>query len=106
MDDKRVIGVFDERSMFNYLAENGIVEIDSELRFSDLFDYCSLERTDTEVFAFCARDMYVDELVAEFEKWFGQGKRLCAAFLTEHGKAEEALLGIVTAWDVLGKGNV
>jgi hypothetical protein len=102
MEDNRVVGVFDENSIFNYIADNEIVGIDASLKFSDIKKYLSLENRDMEVFTFSKSTLYVDELCLEFEKKFKKGQRLGVAFLTASGKASEPLLAMLTPWDMLG----
>lgn len=96
-----VIGVFDENSIFNYLADEGIIEIDSELSFKSIEKYISLEGREMEAFLFFKNDSYVEELEAEIESYFKKDKRIGITFLTQNGKPKEKLLGIITPWDII-----
>ena len=44
------------------------------------------------------------ELQAQFEAAYRTGRRIELAFLTAGGKPEEPVQGMVTPWDILGKG--
>lgn len=55
-----------------------------------------------EVFTFHSRQTYLDELEEEFQRQFDMNKRLGVAFITEHGKPDEAVSHMLTAWDVIG----
>ena len=96
-----VIGVFDENSIFNYLAKEEIIEVDSELSFKDIEEYISLEGRDMEEFLFFKNDGYVEELENIIESYFRKGKRAGITFLTQNGKPNERLQGIITPWDII-----
>lgn len=96
----KVIGVFDENALFNYIASEGVIDIDG-LRFQDMQPYLQLEGRDGFVFTFNARDLYVEELESIFEDHFRKGDRVGVAFITEHGDESESVLGMVTAYDIL-----
>lgn len=102
MDGKRVVGVFDENSLFNYIGENGTNKLDGEFTFKDIERYLSLENRELEEFLFFDDSKLVDDLEYEFEKSFRRGKRIALVFLTPTGKADEEIVGMLTAWDVLG----
>ena len=96
-----VVGVFDENSIFNYLADQEIIEIEDNLTFRNIENYISLVGRDMEMFLFFKVDSYVEELEAKFEEAFANGKRIGVAFLTQNGRPNEKLLGIITPWDIL-----
>lgn len=102
LDNGKVIGVFDENSIFNYLADEEIIAIEDGLTVNDMKKYISLEGRDMEEFIFYSATNYVEELEAEFDNSFRQGKRVGVAFITSTGKAHEDLQGIITPWDILG----
>ncbi len=101
LENGTVIGVFDENSIFNYLASEEIIEIDSELSFRNIGNYISLEDREMEEFLFFKIDSYVEELESEIEGYFKRGKRVGLTFLTQNGKPKEKLLGIITPWDII-----
>jgi hypothetical protein len=101
-DKKHVIGVFDENCIFNYFSENEIVGKD-EVTFKTLERYIVLNRGKAEKFIFFGKDRFVDELEPEFQKQLDDGSRLEVVFLTEGGKDNQPLYGMITAWDILGR---
>lgn len=101
LDDGIVIGVFDENSVFNYIADNEIVMIDSELTFSDIKQYLSIDDREMESFVFMPYDSYVEELEDFIEMEFKKGKRIGMALLTSSGKKTSPLMGIITPWDII-----
>ena len=99
--DRRVIGVFDENSVFDCLADAGIVDIDDALRFETIQKYLSVSGREMEEFIFMKAAEYVDELEDRVEQAFRKGKRVGMAFLTADGRQTSPLFGIVTPWDII-----
>ena len=102
IENETVVGVFDENSIFNYLAEEEIIAIDEALTFADIIKYIQLEDREMETFEFVNENTYVDILEQHFEKAFQNGKRLGMVFINSDGKKESPLHGIITPWDILG----
>lgn len=101
LDGKRVVGVFDADSIFTCMAEHGATEINNRTVFAGIDEHIALKGREGECFAFLPRTAYVDELEDLYEEQFKKSKRLAVAFITESGDPEQALLGMVTAWDLL-----
>lgn len=101
LDNGVVVGVFDENSVFNYLADEEIVSIEDSLTFQDIEKYICLNDREMEEFLFFNSNSYVEELENEFEKAFKVGKRIGIAFLTQNGHAKDKLQGIITPWDII-----
>lgn len=101
LEDNIVIGVFDENSIFNYLASEEIVEIDDELTFSDIKDYIGLDDREMEQFIFVKSTEYVEEVERKIENAFKKGIRIGIAFVTNNGKPSGSLQGIITPWDII-----
>lgn len=96
-----VIGVFDENSVFAYIADEEIVAIDETLKFSDIQKYLSLEDREMESFVYVKATSYVDELEEKIESAFNKGKRIGLAFVTASGSNKDKLQGIITPWDII-----
>lgn len=101
----KVIGVLSQSSIFNYIADQGIVDIDDELLIKDLKDYLSLKGDDIVIYTFQPSSIFVDELLEVFEDEFQKGNRIGMVFLTPNGNPDEELTGILTPWDVLVKSH-
>ena len=100
-DCKRVIGIFSEGSIFDYLADEGIVELSDELSFGDLEGFIGLEGREGCLNLFLPHNYLVDKLVNRIEHAAGTGKRFQVAIITNSGDMSEPMQGIVTPWDVL-----
>ncbi len=55
---------------------------------------------DKENFSFLRRDSTLFETLDRFQDFERRGKRLEAVLITQNGKLSEALLGIITIWDL------
>lgn len=104
LDNKVVIGVFSENSLLGALTEEEIIYDKFTTRFNDelIFKHCLIDNHVTEVFEFVSKNTYLEDVKEMFKKSFSQHKRLSLIFITEHGRKDEKLLGIITPWDVLG----
>lgn len=105
IEHEKVIGVLSQSSIFNYIADQGIVDIDDQLHIRDLKDYLSLKGDDIVIYTFQPSSIFVDELLEVFEDEFQKGNRIGMVFLTSNGKPDEELTGILTPWDVLVKSH-
>lgn len=100
LESGHVVGVFDKDSVFTYLAERGMAEQPTAVRMAQLGKYVALDGRRSEAFTFHARDQFVAEAEELFDKQRAEGKDVALAFVTEHGKPEERILGLFTAWDI------
>lgn len=100
-EDGHVIGVFDENSVFTYIADEEIVAIDESLTFADVQKHLSLEGREMESFVYVKATSYVDELEEKIESAFNMGKRIGLAFVTASGSNKDKLQGIITPWDII-----
>lgn len=101
LQNKIVVGVFDENSLFSYLSAQEMVMIDLSTKFSDIEPFLSVNNREMEEFLFVRPNLYADELEDKIEKAFGKNKRVNMAFVTSTGKANAELTGIITPWDII-----
>ena len=99
LDNDVVQGIFNENSIFNYLADNKIIEIDGT--FEDIANYLSLNARKNEEYKFIDKNYKVEKLKQDIEDAKKRNKRLDIAFITENGKQTEKLLGLITIWDII-----
>lgn len=101
-DNNKLVGIFSEGVLFNYLYKNEIIEIDENTLFSDIIDFISLNNS-KEIIKFVDRNKLYDEVCLEFINEFKKGSKLSCVLVTQNGKKEEKVIGILTAWDILGR---
>ena len=105
LEDDVVCGVFSENTLLSYLSNEEIVCIDSDTHFSDLSDYLPLEKHAAESFRFVSKTAFLTDISTLFEDALSQNDRIGMIFVTNSGKPNEKLLGIITVWDVAGAGS-
>ena len=112
-EDKKLIGVFSENTIFSKLSDdlettglspfNGdeIIEIGKEYKVKDYEKYIKIENHSSEYFDFIKRNEELSAAQTLFNKSIKKDKKLVMLFITENGKKNEKILGILTPWDLL-----
>ncbi len=102
IDNNQLVGVFSEESIFDYLKDHGSVDLTKGLKIKDIVQYTKLEAHRSEVFQFATKYETVADLEERLRKVndLDRNKRLEVVFITDKGKADEKLLGMVTIWDL------
>lgn len=94
-----VIGVFSSHSLMNYLSKECSI-LSKDFVIGNLIEFCPIEGDLDIEYAF------VDETIPEydvremFKNSYDKHKRLEAVFVTQSGKSDAKLLGIITHWDL------
>lgn len=101
-ENKNVIGVFSENTIFSYLLEEEIVEVNNGMRFEDLDKTISLKKHSSEIFKFVKKTTTLREAKNIFKEELEENERIGMVFVTENSKKEEKILGIFTSWDLAG----
>lgn len=100
IEKRKFVGVFSVSTIFSCVLQEPDLRITPETTLRDLGRLLPVEKH-VENYAFVDRDTTCMEARRMFEKIQGRNKRLSVIFITEHGKREEALLGMLTPWDVM-----
>ena len=95
------VGVFSVRSLFDYLAENGLDAANDGLRVCDLRGHTGFEGRRGVRYVFVSAETSVIEVRAMFQRYTERNRRLSAVFVTENGDPGEKLICMLTPWDVL-----
>jgi predicted transcriptional regulator len=102
LHDGKFIGVFSESSIIRWLGSSTdkdgfLLDLTKIGQIKEHFD----KENDTFCgFKFVSRRKDAFSIKDEFLSFVEQTKRLGAIFVTENGKKEEDILGIVTSWDL------
>ena len=100
-DSNRVIGIFGEGSVFDYLADEGIVELSDDLRFEDLKEYIDVGGRKGTLNLFVPYKYPVDKLLNRIESAMNAKERFQVAIITNNGDKSEPMQGLVTLWDIV-----
>lgn len=102
LDNRRVVGIFSVNALFSYLLAHELESLTAKTRFGDMADYLRLDAHPSEIFVFERNNAPIDEVEEHFERALRKGRRVGMVFLTENARPTDKLLGIMTAWDIVG----
>ncbi len=100
-ENGKMVGVFSISTVFSYMVENRNAVLDEQTEIADFYDILSIEKHKNERFMFVGRNATVSEVRAAFEAKRERSRRLAVVFITENGRKDSRLLGMLTPWDVL-----
>ena len=98
--DEKIEYVVSEKAIITILANNkeGVV-YDKTVTVGDYIDYFKLDNNSNEFYSFVGRETLAYDLNNEFNK-IKDGKKCGLLFVTQSGKKDEKVLGMITLWDV------
>lgn len=99
-ENEKMIGVFSENTILSYLAENGESIITKDMKVGDMEKFLPLAAHSGESFEFVPRNAPLSAIYEIFNDAIRVRRRIGIIFVTHSGKAEEKILGIITAWDL------
>mgnify|MGYP002517942497 FL=1 len=100
--NKHLVGIFSENSLFQYILEDKIIEVDENTTFNDI-KKCIDIKLSKEIVKFVVKDNLYDDVVNEFISEFKNKNKLSCVMITQNGKETEKVIGIITAWDIIGR---
>ena len=100
--NKHLVGIFSENSLFQYILEDKIIEVDENTKFNDI-KKCIDIKFSKEIVKFVEKDKLYDDVVNEFISEFKNKNKLSCVMITQNGKETEKVIGIITAWDIIGR---
>ncbi len=101
MNNGAFLGVFSSGVIMRYLLGSRGEGITPDTTIGDLRDYIAVEKH-AENYEFVSKDTSYLTVRDMFEKVKGRNQRVSVIFITENGKQDQKLLGVLTPWDVLG----
>ncbi|MEK7581403.1 MAG: CBS domain-containing protein [Patescibacteria group bacterium] len=102
MENDKMIGVFSENVILYYLVKNKDSIITSDTKIKEFADLVPLSKNRTEVFLFVPRGALLTGVSNIFNEGLRNGKRIAVVYITETGKQDEKVLGMITPWDLPG----
>ena len=101
MKENRFYGVFSSGSVFRYLLRNGGKGISPDTTIKELRGYLAVEEH-IENYEFVPADASYIYVRERFEQVRAKNKRVSVIFITQDGRPDQPLLGMLTPWDVVG----
>lgn len=98
--DKKVLGIFSRTVFFDYIVENKEVIIHDDALISDFKEVTALDNHLNESFLFVARRTSLRKAFNSLVKQKAHDKNVALLLVTENGKKDERLLGVITLTDL------
>ena len=99
-DKNAVVGVFSPNALFNYFTEHTDQDI-SHLSTKDIEPYLSLDKSFSEKYCFVAANLGEEEVADTFVNNYLNNKKIAMVFVTQSGKQNEPLIGVIVLKDLL-----
>ncbi len=100
IENNKLVGIFSENAVFSYIAQKHLIKIEESTKISEFREFIPIDRHTSERFIFVNRETSVIEIDDIFQDEYKDEKRLGAVFITENGKDNEKILGLITPWDI------
>lgn len=98
----RLVGIFSENSIFNYLLKEECIKITSKTMFKDILDYISIDNCN-ETIKFVSKKEKYNDVINDFINNYKSGEKLSCILITQNGIIGEQVEGLITSWDIIGK---
>ena len=95
-----LVGVFSVGTLFTFLRSGTDKDV-RQLKIGDLGEFIRPERHSTEQFAFVDRNASCYQIKKLFNHEGPEVRRVAAVFVTQNGKRNTPLLGMITPWDIM-----
>ena len=103
IENNKLYGVLSAYAVFEYTTEQDGQIITDETKVRDMKAYLPIDRHINEYYIFLPMTATFTDADEAFEKRDAKRRRLVAIFITEHGRADEPILTMLTPWSVVGK---
>ena len=103
LENKKMAGVFSENTILSYLSHHKEALILKDMKIGEFSEFIPIDKHLSETFEFVNRHALLIEVEELFRKNLAQRRRIGMVFITNSGKKDEDLLGIITSWDIAGK---
>lgn len=102
IEDEKLIGVFSENTILTYFVNHKEIIFPKDTKILEFKNFIGLDKHPSEYFEFVARDTLLADVEVLFQKGLKEHKRIAVVYITQNGRKEEKLLGMITAWDIAG----
>lgn len=99
----KIIGVFSDNTVYSKMCAERTINITNETTIKEFEDYIPFNKHLNEYFEFVPRKTMLFEIQELFHDNMKRHKLLAVVFITENGRRDEEILGMVTPWDLLSK---
>ncbi len=100
VDNHRIVGVFSNKTALKLMTEDNMRDL-SVLKFQDITDLTHLLEESQAHYGFVDSNINMDDVVAKFQISKNRRFRLDVLFITDNGRSDGVLQGMVTPVEVL-----
>ena len=100
LEDGVLVGLFSAKTVLDILVNEGAEVFSGDMDFDHIKKYITMENIVSNTFAFVGNSTLVSEIKEVFKEDVDNKERINIIFVTQHGKKDEKLLGIITAWEI------
>lgn len=101
VENHRIVGVFSTKTILRITAENGTLIVSDDLKFRDIEKFTRLEQEPHAHYGFVHPNMIMEDVSEMFQRSKKRRVRLDVLFITDSGRPDGILQGMVTPVDVL-----
>ena len=98
--DGVLVGMFSAKTVLEIMVNEGADIFKGDITFEGIKNYISIENVSSKTFAFVGNSTLLSEIKEIFKDDVDNKERINIIFVTQHGKKDEKLLGIITAWEI------
>lgn len=100
LEEGVLVGLFSAKTVLDILVNEGAEVFSGDMDFDHIKKYITMENIVSNTFAFVGNSTLVSEIKEIFKEDVDNKERINIIFVTQHGKKDEKLLGIITAWEI------
>ena len=101
VDNHRIVGVFSTKTLMRMVAENNTIAFSESLKFSEITDYTWLREDSNAHYGFINPNTSLEDVSLKFQRSKSRRVRLDMLFITDNGRPDGILQGMVTPVDIL-----
>ena len=101
VENHRIMGVFSTKTIMQLVAESNTTHFSETLKFSEIADIIRLKEESEAHYSFIDPNMNMEDVNAKFQRSKTRKKRLDVLFITDNGKSDGLLQGMITPVDIL-----
>lgn len=102
VENNKIVGVFCEKTLFDYISKEEISSLDLINDFNDIKQYLNIANYSTTI-KIIKRDLKIDKIIKMFKESFEMSENLECLFITTDGTTKGDIVGLITIWDILNK---
>ena len=101
VENHRIVGVFSTKTLMRIVAEKGSALLSETLKFKDITEFTRLADESVAHYGFINPNMTVEDVSLKFQRSKSRRVRLDMLFITDNGRSDGTLQGMVTPVDIL-----